>query len=67
MWLPLWHSHNLYLKRNMHRSDGQSIFQEKGITSKVTLNFREEDLYPPIFSELYYTAVIEDPSVRRVS
>ena len=45
----------------------QSTFQEKGITSKVTINFKEEDLYPPIFSELYYTAVIEDPSVGTIS
>ena len=35
----------------------------QGITAQLTVNFKEEDLYPPIFSELYYTGIIEDPSV----
>ena len=35
----------------------------QGITAQLTVNFKEEDLYPPIFSELYYTGVIEDASV----
>ena len=39
----------------------------QGITTQVTINFKEEDLYPPIFSELYYTGVIEDTLVRKVS
>ena len=38
----------------------------QGITAQVTINFIEEDLYPPIFSELYYTGVIEDPLVRMI-
>ena len=38
----------------------------QGITAQLTINFKEEDLYPPIFSELYYTGVIEDASVKMI-
>ena len=44
-----------------HPAEISHFFQ--GITAQLTVNFKEEDLYPPIFSELYYTGVIEDALV----